>query len=439
MAREENTAEFAALAGQEEAARSEQPARPAQTDEAEGVARGYFSALERGERTAQRDWYHSEMEGTIHGVVGPAGRDELVAWFDELYAAFPDFRFRMLDLVADGHHAAVRWRAQGTFAGPGRFNGMAPTGAAVDLEGTDLVWPREGKVGRVLAYTDGMSLARQLGALPAQGSATEARMTAALNARTGLMARIGGSDEAEEVADGVWRVQGGWPGDCNVYLLREPDGDSQTASRPSGTGGTVMFDAGGRYMTTQVRAAAARMGGLKRIVLSHGHTDHRGTAPAFPDVPVHCHPDEVADAEGTGGWRYWQVDKLPWVHRQAHTRVLHPRFWDGGPVRIADTVAQGDTVAGFQVVHAPGHAPGLIALWRERDRVLLCSDAFYTLDLWGRPQEPALPFEAYNLDTQQARASLRQLAALEPAVAFPGHAEPARGDVRGALERAAAA
>jgi glyoxylase-like metal-dependent hydrolase (beta-lactamase superfamily II) len=102
-------------------------------------------------------------------------------------------------------------------------------------------------------------------------------------------------------------------------------------------------------------------------------------------------------------------------------------------------VAQGDTVAGFQVVHAPGHAPGLIALWRERDRVLLCSDAFYTLDLWGRPQEPALPFEAYNLDTQQARASLRQLAALEPAVAFPGHAEPARGDVRGALERAAAA
>lgn len=130
MEREESTAQFAALAGQEEAARSGQPARPAQTDEAETVARGYFSALERGERTAQRDWYHPEMEGTVHGVVGPAGRDELIAWFDELYAAFPDFRFQMLDLVADDRHAAVRWRARGTFAGPGRFNGMALERAA---------------------------------------------------------------------------------------------------------------------------------------------------------------------------------------------------------------------------------------------------------------------------------------------------------------------
>ena len=426
MAWEENTAEFAALAAQEEAVRAEQAVRPAQTEEVEAIARGYFSALERGERTAQRDWYHPEMEGTIHGVVGPAGRDELVAWFDQVYAAFPDFRLQVLDFVADGQHAAVRWRAQGTFAGPGRFNGMVPTGAAVDLEGTDLVWPREGKVARILSYTDGMSLARQLGALPAQGSAAEARMTAALNARTGLMSRFGGSGEAEEVAHGVWRVQGGWPGHCNVYLLRDADN------------ACVMFDAGGRYMTAHVRTATARMGGLHRIVLSHGHTDHRGTAPAFPDVPVLCHPDEVADAQGTGGWRYWEVDKLPWVHRQAHMRLLHPRFWDGGPVRISGTVQEGDTVAGFAVVPIPGHAPGLIALWRERDRVLLCSDAFYTLDLWGRAQEPALPFEAYSLDTEQARDSLRKLAALEPAVAFPGHAQPARGDVRGALERAAA-
>jgi hypothetical protein len=68
MAREESTAELTALAGQEEAARSEQPARPAQTDEAETVARGYFSALERGERTAQHDWYHPERPGRFNGM-----------------------------------------------------------------------------------------------------------------------------------------------------------------------------------------------------------------------------------------------------------------------------------------------------------------------------------------------------------------------------------
>jgi hypothetical protein len=43
----------------------------------------------------------------------------------------------------------------------------------------------------------------------------------------------------------------------------------------------------------------------------------------------------------------------------------------------------------------------------------------------------------YNFDTEQARASMRKIAALEPAAAWPGHAKPLTGDVRGALERAA--
>ena len=45
---------------------------------------------------------------------------------------------------------------------------------------------------------------------------------------------------------------------------------------------------------------------------------------------------------------------------------------------------------------------------------------------------------AFNEDTEQARASLRKLAALEPAAAWPGHLDPLTGDVRAQLERAAA-
>ena len=40
--------------------------------------------------------------------------------------------------------------------------------------------------------------------------------------------------------------------------------------------------------------------------------------------------------------------------------------------------------------------------------------------------------QAYNFDTEQARASIRKLAALEPAAAWPGHAKPVTGDVRAA-------
>ena len=49
----------------------------------------------------------------------------------------------------------MRWRARGTFAGPGRLQGNVPNGAKIDLEGCD-----------VLAVADDPAIAaRVLGAL----------------------------------------------------------------------------------------------------------------------------------------------------------------------------------------------------------------------------------------------------------------------------------
>ena len=57
--------------------------------------------------------------------------------------------------------------------------------------------------------------------------------------------------------------------------------------------------------------------------------------------------------------------------------------------------------------------------------------------MWGRDCPPRAPAATYNYDSEQARASIRKLAALEPEAAWPGHAKPATGDVRAQLERAA--
>ena len=51
------------------------------------------------------------------------------------------------------------------------------------------------------------------------------------------------------------------------------------------------------------------------------------------------------------------------------------------------------------MIDLPGHAPGLIGLWRESDRLALVSDCFYTLDMWGRDCPPSVPAETYNYDT----------------------------------------
>lgn len=231
----------------------------------------------------------------------------------------------------------------------------------------------------------------------------------------------------EPFADGVWVLRGGLTRAMNVYLVRD-DGN-----------GVVVFDAGEKGMAGAIAAAAAELGGISRIVLGHGDTDHRGSAPALRALAdVYCHPDAVEQAQGSGGRDYWRPEELP-----PDVRALHGfanRFvWDGGPVHVDGTVREGDRVAGFEVVDLPGHAPGLIGLWRESDGVALVSDCFYMTDMHGRPQAPDVPLDPYNLDTAQARESIRKLARLQPKLVGPGHLGPLDGpDVVAQLEAAAA-
>jgi len=362
----------------------------------------------------------------VHGQVDTVAPEGVRAFIGELLDAVPDLRVEVLSTTAQEDRCGAHWRAKGTFAGPGSWSGVMPTGRPIEIEGFDLMTVRDGLIQGNEAFLDGMSIARAIGVMPEVDSAAQRRMTAAFNARTRVIGSLAGG-EAELVAQGVWVVQG-QPARCNVYLLEDPD-----------VGGVTMFDAGARTMTRAVASAGAKLGGIRRIVLGHAHTDHRGTAPAL-GVPVLCHPDEVQDAEGSGGFRYWAegLAQLPFPHRQVH-RLLHRYAWDGGPVKISGTVQEGDDVAGFEVVHLPGHAPGQIGLWRASDRLALSSDCFYTLDIWGRDCEPRLPIESYNYDTEQARASMRKLGDLQPAVAWPGHAKAAVGDVREQLYRAAGA
>ncbi len=233
----------------------------------------------------------------------------------------------------------------------------------------------------------------------------------------------------EQVAGGVWRHAGDLRQAMNVFLIEDE-------------GGVTVFDAGTQPMTKSVAAAADELGGARRVVLGHSHADHRGVAPGL-GVPVLCHADEVEDARGDGGLHYFDLDQIPvWYTRAIYPRLL--RHWDGGPVEIADTVGEGDEIAGFEVVHFPGHAPGLIGLWRERDRLALVSDVIYLVDsIRLRPAEaPSVPHPVWNWDHQSARDSVRKLAALEPATVWPGHEHAVSGppaEVRATLERAAEA
>jgi glyoxylase-like metal-dependent hydrolase (beta-lactamase superfamily II)/predicted ester cyclase len=391
-------------------------------NKAEAVALRYFEAIGARELDAAVAMWADGGRENVRGQVDVQAPEGVRDYIGELLDAFPDLDFEVVSTTTEGERCVVQWRVTGTFAGPGSMSGIAPTGDRVTIEGIDLLTVRDGLIQSNDAFPDSISLPRQLGMMPPQGSPAERRLFGAFNTATRARGRLAGG-EAELVAARVWVVQG-QPGRCNVYLIEDEDV-------------VTMFDAGARTMARAIATAGAKLGGIRRVVLGHGHTDHRGSAPAM-GVPVLCHAAEVEDAEGTGGFRYWPegLHGLPFPHRQAHL-LMHRFFWDGGPVKIADTLAEGDEIAGFRVVEIPGHAPGQIALWRESDRLALTSDCFYTLDMWGRDSEPHVPFPIYSYDNDAARESMRKIAALEPAAAWPGHGHAVTGDVRSRLERAA--
>jgi glyoxylase-like metal-dependent hydrolase (beta-lactamase superfamily II)/predicted ester cyclase len=390
--------------------------------DARSVATTYFAALARQDLDAATACWAPDGVDNLIGQSTAEGPEAIRAFFAELFAAVPDFAFEVEAVVAEGDHAAVRWHATGTFSGESSFQGIAPTGQRITLTGLDLLQVRDGLIVHNDAFSDGLGLARQLGMLPPAGSRGDQGMLKAFNTRTRAARRLAGTP-AEPVADGVWRIRGGVPRAMNVYLIEDSGG------------GVTVWDSGVKSMASAITSAASGLGGINRVVLSHAHIDHRGSAGAL-GAPVLCHAADRADAEGDAGQHYAHLDRLA-----PHARLVYPalfRMWDGGPVQIDGTVEEGEDVSGFRVVHLPGHAPGQIALFRERDGLALSSDAFYTMNIeTGIHGAPRLAHVAFNADTEQARASLRKLAALKPSAAWPGHAEPITGDVAAQLDRIA--
>jgi predicted ester cyclase len=162
------------------------------TKTAREVVTEYFDAI--GAQDLDRavaTWEPGSLD-RLHGFGDLPAPDGIREYFGGIFKAVPDFRLEVLSMVAEGDDVAVRWRATGKFDGSERFEGLAPNGSAIELEGLDLLTVRDGKIVGNEAYTNGMEFARQVGALPPRGSAAEKAMAAAFNAKTAIQKRLRG-------------------------------------------------------------------------------------------------------------------------------------------------------------------------------------------------------------------------------------------------------
>jgi steroid delta-isomerase-like uncharacterized protein len=155
---------------------------------AEAVARRYFGALARRDLDAAEACW---QPGSV-SAVGPVGDltvpDQWRAYFEELFAAIPDSRHEVLDVIAANDRVVVRWRLSGSFAGR-PYQGIRATGHRIVQEGVDVLTVEDGLIRSNYAYWDDAATARQLGLMPPRGSRRERALLALFNTASRLRRR----------------------------------------------------------------------------------------------------------------------------------------------------------------------------------------------------------------------------------------------------------
>lgn len=201
------------------------------------------------------------------------------------------------------------------------------------------------------------------------------------------------------VADGVHLLHGFPPEAFNVYLVDD-----------------VLVDAGTPLAFRRI-LRELRTRRVTRHVVTHAHPDHFGASHAVCTrlgLPLWC---GERDADAVEAGRVPAKEGMP-------LRPLVERLTSPPAHPVERRLHEGDELAGFRVVDAPGHSPGHIALFRDSDRTLICGDVYFNLPNL-RPPPTVLTF-----DPARNRESMRKLAALEPALVLFGHGPPLRDPER---------
>jgi steroid delta-isomerase-like uncharacterized protein len=127
------------------------------------VRRFYEEVWDRGnvefaQEVFADDYLRHDLRPTA-AAPGPQGQRQIAAAFR---AAFPDLRWHVDLLLAEGDLVAARWTASGTNTGP--WAGMAATGSHATFSGVNIFRIRDGKVVEIWNHRDDLGLAQQLGA-----------------------------------------------------------------------------------------------------------------------------------------------------------------------------------------------------------------------------------------------------------------------------------
>jgi glyoxylase-like metal-dependent hydrolase (beta-lactamase superfamily II) len=140
---------------------------------------------------------------------------------------------------------------------------------------------------------------------------------------------------------------------------------------------------------------------LRHVVITHGHPDHAGSARelAAKGAAILMHPADAARLALT--WR--DVARTP--SRGGVFAAMTPEPPTFEPIEDGQVLP---LLGGLRVIHTPGHTPGSVCLYGERDRVLFVGDT-----LQRRFGRMSFASKLYSDDHAGARRSVKRLAQLD--------------------------
>jgi glyoxylase-like metal-dependent hydrolase (beta-lactamase superfamily II) len=212
---------------------------------------------------------------------------------------------------------------------------------------------------------------------------------------------------AKRVIEGVYVVPMGF---ANAFLIEGGDG-------------LTLIDAGypGKELAVldAIRGLGRSLQQLKHLIFTHGHPDHIGSAAAIvreTGARTYMHPLDISMAESGGPFR--PLRPAPGLVGMLCKLFYHPDE-RVEPVAIDQPLTAGEILpiaGGIEVIHAPGHCAGQVALLWRPGRMLFAGDVCMNVMGLGDP----VGFESL----EEGRASQRKLASLSFDAAGFGHGEP---------------
>lgn len=129
------------------------------------LVRGFFEDVWSTGDIARRDAFlASDYRGHLSGSPQTIDRNGWTTWFQGFRSAFPDARFTVEDMIAEGDRVAARLTMRGTHSGP--LNGIPATGRSVVVSGMSIERVADGRIVEGWNENDALGMLTQLGVLP---------------------------------------------------------------------------------------------------------------------------------------------------------------------------------------------------------------------------------------------------------------------------------